>query len=172
MAKATLTLKSGATVTIEGSASDVHKLLQLHDQDTSSSGIPKSRDKRGKRAADSTNMSVDAVTEIVNLIKSCEDAELIEKQILDKSNVMNRCLLPLYMIHQELNGALGLTTGQISAITKELGVLVLQPNVAHTLANSASKFVMASHTRKRGVASDYRINRRGVQYLEAVISAS
>jgi hypothetical protein len=40
---------------------------------------------------------------------------------------------------------------------------------ATTLAGPAGKFVMASRVRKRGVPVEYKINRRGVQHLEAII---
>jgi hypothetical protein len=111
----------------------------------------------------------DPVTAIINLIKSRDDAEQIERQILDKSNVVNRCLLPLYVIHEHLPNEVGLTTGQIGAISKDLGVPISQSNVAHTLAGPAGKFVMASRVRKRGVPVEYKINRRGVQHLAAII---
>jgi hypothetical protein len=168
MPKATLTLKSGATVTIEGSTNEIHRLLQLHDNGKVSTEPPKPEVLR-KSEREETAPPHDPVPEIVNLIRSCDDAERIEKQILDKSNVVSRCLLPLYIIHQQLQNTFGLTTGQISAITKELGVPIFQPNVAKALAGPAGRFVMASRIRKRGVPVTYTINRRGVQHLEEVI---
>ncbi len=170
MPKATLTLKSGTTVTIEGTLTEVNRLLELHDEGRASAKTPNT-EAPGKREDHDRAVSPDTVAEIVNLIRSCDAAERIEKQILDKSNVVNRCLLPLYIVHQELHNAFGLTTGQISAITKALGVPISQPNVAHTLADSAARFVMTSSTRKRGVAVDYRINRRGLQQIEITIKS-
>jgi len=168
MSKATLTLKSGAIVTIEGSPSEVHELLQLHEDKSVSIGARKSEGSK-KDEPEQTSLARDSVSEIVNLIRSCDDAERIESQILDKSSAVNRCLLPLYIVHEQLNDAFGLTTGQIASITKELKVPIFQSNVANTLAGHAGKFVMADSTRKPGVPVEYRINRRGVQHLEAVI---
>jgi len=145
MPKATLTLKSGATVTIEGSTSEVHKLLELHDGQVSTK--PSRPEGPRRKEAEETAQPRDPIPDIVNLIRSCDDAERIEKQILDKPNVVNRCLLPLYIIHQQLHNSFGLTTGQIGTITKELGVPIAQSNVAHAIAASAGRFVM-------GVASE------------------
>jgi hypothetical protein len=172
MPKATITRKSGATVTIDGTPTEVHKLLQLHDEDRPVSRGTTSPKADTEMEPTEATPNRDAIPQIVNMIRSCDDAERIEKQILDKSNVANRCLLPLYIVHQHFNNAFGLTTGQISAVTKELGVPVFQSNVAHTFAHAAGKFVMGSRTRKKGVAVEYRINRRGLQHLENAIKGN
>jgi hypothetical protein len=168
MPKATLVLKSGATVTIEGSTGEIHKLLQLHNEGEVPATVSKHD---GPKKVDHRETAVpeDPVTEIVNLIRSCDDAERIEEQILDKPNAVNRCLLPLHIVNLHFQNSSGLTTGQISAVTKELGVPISQANVAHTLAGAGGRFVMASSLRKPGVPVKYRINRRGINHVETVI---
>ena len=169
MPKATLKLRSGATVIIEGSAAEVHEILKLHAEATGSTE-PSQPPFRRRKEAKETPLSMDRAQEIVNLIRSCAEAERIEGQILDKSNTVNRCLLPLYIIHEHFDDAFGLTTGNIDSITKSLGVRNVQSNVSHTLAGAAAKFVMADSVRKKGVPVEYKINRRGVQHLKVVIN--
>src|SRR5258708_14531561 len=157
MPKATLTLKSGTTVIIEGSTSEVHQLLELHN-DGNVRTKPSMAEASKKAKTDDTGVPSDPVPEIVNLIRSCDDAERIEKQILDEPNVVNRCLLPLYIIHQQLHNAFGLTTGQIGAITKELGVPIFQSNVAHTFPGPGGRYVIASSTTKARLPAKYTLN--------------
>src|SRR5579864_3846810 len=98
MAKATLTLESGAVVTIEGTTKEVHELLHLHSSGphtASASRAKVTKRKADKESAPADRTGVDPVPEIVNLIKSCDEAEQIEEEILDKSSATNRCLLPL-----------------------------------------------------------------------------
>lgn len=167
MTKATLKLKSGAVVIIEGTPGDVHQLLAMHE--AAVPNIARHDTGGAPAAAARTPRDRDPVSDIVNVIRSCEDAEQIEANILDRSSAVNRCLLPLYILAEEAHTQPGLSTGQISAVTKELRVFISQANVAHTIAGPAARFVMASSTRKRGVPTEYRINRRGVQHLKEVI---
>jgi hypothetical protein len=174
MAKATLTLGPGKVVTIEGTAKEVHELLLLHVGTPNAPTSPRKTKKAGtaKNSVLGDHGLDDRVPDIVNLIKSCDEAEQIERQILDRSSAINRCLLPLYVAHEYMKNAFGLTTGQISTVTKELGVFISSQHVSRAFTDSASKYVMAETTRQQGKPTEYRINRRGIQFLKDLLQGS
>jgi hypothetical protein len=107
--------------------------------------------------------------QIVNLIKNSQDAGTIEKKILDRTSQVDRILLALYAIEKYGDKKTHLTSGNISKITRELGVPVSQPNASTALSGAASKYVIGDKVRKKGEAVRYRISRRGVQYLDEVL---
>jgi len=109
------------------------------------------------------------LSKIVNLVKSCDEAELIEKNILDRSSQVDRVLLPLYITYHYLKDLMPLTTGDIVKVLSNLGINILQPNVAKTISSTASKYVMGDRVRKPGQSVRYRLSRRGYQYMSSVI---
>lgn len=171
MAKATLKLSNGTSVVIEGTPEEVHRLLSLYSGDSPKS-IPESRRPARKKASAVKDEAGDHpdLADIVNLIKTCDEAESIEEQILDRTSQVNRILLPLYVIHEYLGNAVGLTSGEIKKITTELGIPVSQPNASHTLSGTASRYVVGDSMRKKGRPVRYKLHRRGVQYLKSVIA--
>lgn len=176
MTKATLELPNGTKVLIEGTPEEVKKLLEFYGGGTPATK-PKSKTRRRKRTKQTQSSRTQEsnapdLTEIVNLVKNCDEAEDMEKQILDRTSQVNRILLPLYIVYQYLDNATPLTSGDVSQITSELGVPVQQPNVARTLAGTASKYVMGDTVRKKGKAVRYKLSRRGLKYLSAVIKGS
>lgn len=173
MAKATLNLKSGATVTIEGTPEEVQTIIRLHDDGgKTSNATPSSRAKTprksSKKLVSDSSQGIDLV-ELVNLVKDCDEAEDIEKNILDKISLVDRTLLPLYVVHEHMNNAFTLTSGAISKVTTDLGIPIQQPNVSRTLSGTASKYVMGHSHRKKGSAVEYKLSRRGLQYIKSVI---
>jgi hypothetical protein len=177
MPKASLKLANGTIVDIEGTVEEVHKLLSFYDSSTPKSQ-PKttpraksSTDDRPRQSADenSTGSDVDLVA-IVNAVKSCDEAELIEKSILDQTDQLNRVLLPMYVVYEQMSNVHGLTSGHISKVTTQLSVPVKQPNVSKTLSGSAAKYVIGDSVRKRGEAVRYKLSRRGHSYLKQVIT--
>lgn len=176
MAKATLTLTNGTSVVIEGSPEEVHHLLSLYGGDSPQSTTETRRRARKKsspkkapvakaRAGDQPDLA-----DIVNLIKTCDEAESIEEQILDRASQVNRILLPLYVVHEYLDNAFGLTSGEVSKITTNLGVPVLAPNASRTLSSTASRYVVGDSVRKQGKPVRYKLHRRGARYFKSVIS--
>ncbi len=174
MAKASLPLPNGATVEIEGSIHEVKELLEFYGgRAGKESGAPKKRaSKKGTKAAEPAAPEAKGVdiTEVVNLVKSCDEAEDIEARILDKSTQVARVLLPLYMVHEYLENAHALSSGDVAAITTQLSVPVAQPNASRTLSGTASKYVIGDTSRKKGAAVRYKLNRRGVKHLQSVIA--
>lgn len=170
MAKASMTLPDGTTVQIEGSADEIQKIISLHKPTGPTLKTPpqpkpkKSSHKKG----DAEESSFDLM-EIVNQIKNCEEAENIEKNILDRTSQVDRILLPLFITKKYINEKMGLTSGDISRVLGDLGINIFTPNVANGLSGPASKYVIGDKVRRKGQAVKYKISRRGEQYLSSVI---
>ena len=177
MSKASIKLANGTSVQIEGTPEEVAKLLALYggaksvapDQ-TSHGGtrtVPKGKSPQATAGAHATP----DLSQIVNLIKTCDEAEAIESKILDKVSQVNRILLPLYIAHEYLDNTPSLTSGEVSQITPDLGIPVSQPNASTTLSGTASRYVIGDKVRKRGQAVRYKLSRRGLQYLKGVLDS-
>jgi hypothetical protein len=172
MAKAHLTLPNGTQVTIEGTPDEVRRLL---DRTTGKPPEPKEPLKGGKAArrpavkADVEDSGHPDLTQIVNLVKDCDEADAIERNILDRTSIVDRVLLPLYIVKKYAGASDGLTSGEISKITIELGVPVATSNTPTALSGAASKYVMGDKVRRKGQPVRYRLSRRGEQYLADVI---
>jgi hypothetical protein len=109
---------------------------------------------------------------VVNHIKSCEEAEQIEKEILDKIDQLPRVLLPLYIVHEYMGNMAGLTSGEVSKVTTELGIRIDVANASRTLSGSASRYVIGDRVRKSGQPVRYKLSRRGHAYVKEVIGSS
>ncbi len=178
MAKAHVTLANGTKVEIEGTPDEVRQLLEFYGDSGASStdGAKKKKKcsstaKRQETRTGSTKEQVD-LSEIVNLVKSCDQAEDIESQILDRTSQVDRTLLPLFIVHEHLDNNHPLTSGDISKITTDLGIPIATANVSRTLSNTASKYVIGDKVRKQGQPVRYKLSRRGVQYLKKVLEDS
>lgn len=183
MAKASLTLPNGTVVQIEGTATEVRGLLEFYGMAGGSSKATQakiadsasSRKIDRSRAAPKRQSGTEAseasldFSEIVNLAKNCDEAENIERHILDRSSQVDRTLLPLYIVHEHLKNAFGLSSGEVTKITSDLGVPVSQPNASRTLSGTAAKYVMGDRVRRKDQPVRYKLSRRGLQYLQAVI---
>jgi hypothetical protein len=109
---------------------------------------------------------------IVGALKEWDKFEAVEERILDKSSQVDRTLLVMYAA-QRLSGIeTGLTSGEISTVTKGLGVPLSVPNVSRTLSGAAHRYVHGDAVRKKGAISRYQLTRRGLQYIEAVIDGT
>jgi hypothetical protein len=170
MTKAKLSLPSGTVITIEGTAEDVQKLIELYGVSPAKSEVLSKRPKGHDRKQTSQTLhQKDHITQIVNLIKDCKESDVIEKTIIDKGSEVNKVLLPLYIIHEYMGNTIALQSGEISKITKELGISISQPNVSSSLSGAASRYVMGDRTRKAGQVVKYKLNRRGLKYMKEII---
>ena len=171
MAKASMTLLDGTTVIIEGSPDEIKKIIALHQPSQSDlklkEKVPKK--KHGKKHVSAAVDDAVDLPELVNQAKASDDFELIETNILDRSSLVDRILLPLYIATKHISENSSLTSGDISKFLSQLGVNVAQPNVAKTLSSTALKYVIGDKIRKQGQAVRYRLSRRGTQYITAVI---
>ena len=171
MAKASMTLIDGTTVIIEGSPDEIKKIIALH-QPAQPELKPKEKSQKKKYSTKNVSGAADDsvdLSELVNQAKSSDDFELIETNILDRSSLVDRILLPLYIATKHISEHSSLTSGEISKFLSQLGVNVAQPNVAKTLSSTALKYVIGDKIRKKGQAVRYRLSRRGTQYITAVI---
>jgi hypothetical protein len=177
MPKASLTLANGTVVTIEGTGSEVHELLSFYGAGTSNPANGQGRKPPASRPSqkpaspteDKISTEVDLMA-IVNHVKSCDEAESIETHILDQTDQLARVLLPMYIVYEHMNNAHGLTSGQISKVTLQLGVPVKLPNVSKTLSGAAAKYIIGDAVRKAGQAVRYKLSRRGHAYMKKVIA--
>ena len=182
MIKATFSLPNGTVVTIEGTQGDVQNLLDYYSGTHPGDGIqPKHESKRVVKAtpktvkSETSEITPDTLIEIVNLIRSCPEAEAIEKNILEaKSSEAVRVLLPLYIVHEYFGNSFGLTTVEIGDITAELGskVKVRRQNVLRAVKFSGSKYVLGDRARKVGTGTRYTLSERGAQYIKSILTGN
>lgn len=71
-----------------------------------------------------------------------------------------------------MDNAHGLTSGDISQITKGLGIPIHVANVSNTLSKTASKYVMGDKVRKKGQPVGYKLSRRGLKYMQDVLKGT
>lgn len=172
MAKASLKLPDGTTVLVEGSVEEIQKIVSLYRPQTGAA--PQNREKKHaqtssqKLTGESHTDKLD-ISSIVNALKTSDEIELIEENILDRTSVVDRILLPLYIVHKFFEDKLPMTSGEISKTLSQMGITIFQSNVAKTLSSTASKYVIGDKVRVKGQAVRYRLSRRGVQYISAVI---
>lgn len=182
MAKASLKLPNGTVVTLEGTPEEVKDLLELYggegqpaSRTSSSTRRPASRPKVRGRVAKSSEGNQDGkpdLNEIVTLAKDCDEAEAIETQVLDRTAQVDRTLLALYIVHEYLENAFGLTSGEVKKITTDLGIPISQPNASRTLSGTASKYVIGDKVKVRGQPVRYKLSRRGVKYMKEVLAGN
>jgi hypothetical protein len=182
MAKASFTLPNGTVVQIEGTTEEVRELLQHYaggaaaaaPDSSKRSRVQKARKPPRNTSGDRAGEARDApdLTSIVNMTKTCDEAEGIEHCILDSSSQVDRVLLPLYIVHEHLDNEFSLSSGDITKVTTDLGVPVSQPAVSRTLAGPAARYVIGDRVRKKGQLVRYRVSRRGVQYLKTLIAGA
>ena len=176
MAKASFKLNDGTNVSIEGTPEEVQLLLSHYSNrggsprhvlspETSKPSVRKAKTEKSETKGESIDIST-----IINLVKTCDEAEMIETRVLDRTSFVDRTLLPLYIIHEHLGNKLGLTSGEINKITVDLGVPISTPNISTTLSGSAARYVVGDRIRKSGVPVRYKLSRRGVQYMKSVIA--
>lgn len=176
MPKASFTLANGTLVTIDGTPAEVRSLLEFYGgkPEKGKRAAQKPGAKAGRRKfAVEKKISPARIAHIVNQIKSCPDAEAIEKNILAKTHEANRVLLPLYVIHEYMGNAFGITTIEISKVTAELGARVRvsrQAALRALVRSPASRYVLTDKARRRGIATRYTLDARGVQYMKTVIA--
>ncbi|KAA3643216.1 MAG: hypothetical protein DWQ07_22125 [Chloroflexi bacterium] len=171
MPKAKIELPDGTVITIEGTQEEVTELLAYYQakspQKTKQTPPPNAE----KTKTDPDESSVN-YTQIINLVKNVDEAEEIERYILDRTSQVDRSLLPLYIVHQYLDNSLSLSSGDISKITTDLGIPISVANASRTLSGTASRYVIGDKVRKKGRTIKYKLSRRGVKYLKSVISGS
>lgn len=173
MVKADLKLKNGTVVTIEGTPDEVKRLLLSMSEGASAeprhvTAEKKSTGRNPTSVPQRDTPSIDHAA-IANLTRSCEEAELLEARVLDKTALENKVLLPLFIAHKHVGEHVTLTSGDVNKITKQLGIPVDQAAASRCLGGSS--LVMGDSVRKKGRPVGYKLNRRGVKHFESLLSA-
>jgi len=176
--KSTVKLPNGTLITVEGAVEDIERVITAATASSISSGgfeqTSKKQNRLPSNAPSRTDSSVDEASvnlvEIVHLAKTCDEADAIAEQVLDKRSAVNRILLPLFLVHEHKSNAYGLTSGQISKVLKELGTPMDVRNVSTILSGPAKGLVTGDKVRTQGQAVSYKIIRRGVQHFKQALS--
>lgn len=184
MLKATFNLRDGTLVTLEGTEEAVKNLLDYYSNSSFviSPPLTKSKTKvhikpseKNTENSDSSRVSSDTLTRIVHMIKTCPEADAIEKNILGKEKPAeaDRVLLPLYIVHEYFENGFALSTNEISTITADLGpkIKVSRQNANRQFVRkkSTSRYVLGNKTRKTGAKMRYTLNDRGVEYMKSIL---
>ena len=164
-------LPNGTVITIEGSPEEVHDLLQYYQEKSPPDQPDPKSEGKAKSKKPSSPKSLDH-NQVVNLVKTIDEAENIEKNILDRTSQVDRTLLPLYVVHQHLGNEFSLTSGDINKITTDLGIPIATANASGTLSGTASRYVIGDQVRKQGRTIRYKLSRRGVTYMKSVIGGT
>jgi hypothetical protein len=171
MAKATIERPDGGLITIEGTAEEVEQLLSFYSLTEKPTAAPQAGAKPIPTQKSKGSAQPDHAG-IVNLVKTCDEAEAIEASILDRDSQVDRTLLALYIVHEYLGNAFGLSSGDINKITSDLGIPISTPHASHALSGPASRYVIGDKMRKRGRKVRYKLHRRGVEYLKSVLQGA
>jgi len=167
MAKSTINLPDGTTITIDGSPEEIKKILSIYQMKNEGGIIKKRKSVTGVKSEEKSEE--DSVLEIINYIKNCEEADAIEEKIFDRASQVDRVLLPLY-VADKLESKPHLSSGDIHSVLKELGIKIALPNISNTLRGTASKYVMGDRQLKKGAGVvRYQISRPGRQYITKIL---
>jgi hypothetical protein len=171
MAKASLTLPNGTVVQIEGPPEEIRELLTFYGRQPTAEYKESTRKNVGQKKTTKKKVVSESLdyANIVNLVKDCDEAEAIEERILERTSMVDRTLLPLYVVHEHMKNKFALTSGEISKVMIDLGIPIAVPNVSNTLSGPASRYVMGDKVKKKGKAVRYTLSRRGVKYMKAVL---
>lgn len=171
MAKASMTLPDGTTVVVEGSSEEIQKIISPHRpaQMEAKETPPPNKEKHIKKKISRSESGEPDLAALINTTKTCREFDSIEANVLDRSSVVDRLLLPLYIAHEYVSEHLALTSGDITRYLSQFSVNIAQPNVAKNLSSSASRYVIGDTIRVKGKATRYRISRKGLSYIKSVI---
>lgn len=170
MATAKIQMPNGTVVSIEGTVEEVASLSTLLAGSSS-----ESRSRVARKAPTGPKPEPDQfvdVAKLVSLIRDCDEAQAIEDKILDFRDNLHLVLLPIFVLNWHLDENSGLTSGDISRITDQLGVKVLTSNASGILSGRGKSFVSGDSVRKKGSPVRYKLTRRGMQYMKDVIGIS
>ncbi len=167
MAKSTINLPDGTIITIDGSPEEIKKILSIYQSEETKSSIEEKKNIKNKK--DKKKSPQDIILEVISYIKNCEEADAIEKEILDRSSQVDRVILSLYVANKLENKPF-LSSGDIHSVLKELGIKMALPNISNTLRGTASKYVMGDRRLKKGSGVvKYQISRPGKQYITKIL---
>lgn len=169
MAKVEIKASDGTLITIDGSVEEINRIVELYK----SKPLAKDGDSKVKKqnSVKKKEENSDNLTQIINKIKECDEAEKIETNILNPTSQVNKILLPLYIIYKYFDNSISLQSGDINKITKQLNVPIATPNISNVLSGSGSRYVTGDKVRRLGQPVKYKLIRRGYQYFESILNS-
>ena len=105
---------------------------------------------------------------IVEVAKGGDHYRKIKKNILNKSNQLNRILLAFHYARATY-GKTGFSSGTIEEITKAFGNAIRRSNIAAQIKNNAELF-SADQKPRRGVTVKYSLTPKGRSTIEGMIT--
>jgi hypothetical protein len=174
MATSRIELPNGTVVTVDGTAEEIERIIGFTTKSGASQKAAR-KSMKGRRltpSAASTKPSSVDIAKIVNDLKASDVYEPIAEKVLDGDSPLNRVLLPLYAVHELHGNKYGLTSGEVGAVLKELGVPMDQGNISRRLSDDAKPYVIGDRVRVKGQPVRYTLIRRGVQYFESTFRIS
>lgn len=111
----------------------------------------------------------DITLQIVNKIGDCDEADAIQKMVLDNRNTEGKVLLSFYVSHKYFKNE-WLTRVDIEKITSDLGVKIDRRNVSNYLRDFR-KYLESGVAPSKGQSTPYRLNRNGAKRFEEIINA-
>lgn len=149
--------------------SDIKKLVEECLASLSDVNTPKYKQVIKKENKKDRVASV-PILSIVNKIKNCDEFEKIEKEILDKTALAGRILLPFYICYKYFPRQ-RLTTGDIEKITDKLKAKIQTPNVSKTISKSLHKYLEGHFIPGRNQRTlVYALTPRGAKYFESILN--
>lgn len=142
----------------------INECIEHQNSDTKQKRVFKEYQKDSRK-----KISTDILSQIVNKIHSCKENEKIEQNILDKTLLAGRILLPLYICHKYFPDQV-LTTGDIEKITSELNIKIASSNISKEIKNSLRKYLESDSARIKGRIIYYKLNRKGAKYFESLLN--
>lgn len=104
---------------------------------------------------------------IVEVAKNSDRYKTIKKNILDKSNQLNRILLAFHYARATY-GDRGFSSGTIEEVTKGFGKVIRRSNIAAQIKNNSDLFD-ADQEPRRGVTVKYELTPKGRSTIEELI---
>lgn len=104
---------------------------------------------------------------IVEVAKNSDRFRKIKKDILDKSNQLNRILLAFHYARATY-GDRGFSSGTIEQVTKEFGKMIRRSNIAAQIKNQPHLFD-ADQTPRPGITVKYELTPAGRNRIEELI---
>lgn len=99
------------------------------------------------------------VAGLVAHIKDAEDYDDVETNIIDKRDVLAKIIMCLHYAAEYLDDP-HLTTGQIEAITNQLGIKIALSNASNKITSN-QRYFTGKTVRRPGQAVPYKLNRKG-----------
>ena len=171
----TIKLPNGTVITVDGSVEETARVMAIVSGGTaakeeSRTSVPRSAPETNGASGNAKEESQIDLVDVIRFAKTCAESNVIASKILDQRSVLNRVLLPLYLIHEYKENSHGLTSSQISLVVKELGVPIDVRNVSTCLSGPVRPYIIGDRVRVKGQSVEYKLVRRGVDYMKQVLS--